>query len=97
MLASLPESNQETNEEEVAIAFSGPALLANRFYVTLTQGGLRIAFAERSATGAPVFRTAVGLAFPDAVALYKVLGEGLKQREAALKAVASAPRVAKAN
>lgn len=69
-------------QEEAKIAFSGAAVLANKFYVTLNKSGVRIAFAEAySKDEEPIFRTAVVLPIVDAVGLYKLLQEVLKVPE----------------
>jgi hypothetical protein len=61
------------SQEEHEAAFSGPAVLANRFFVHRGQM-VRIAFAEQSAENkVPMFRTAVALTLTDAVALGIVL------------------------
>jgi hypothetical protein len=103
MLSELPVSSQKSTREEIAIAFGGPALLANRSYVSLTAGGVRVAFAEQPAEGPPVFRAAVSLSFQDAIVLYRVLREAVKKPEAALaraameRAPSPPPEAAKAN
>lgn len=70
------------SDDELAIAYSGPAVLANKFYVTLTPAGPRIAFTEVHGDQKPQFRTAVVLPHPDAVALYELLGRMLKENVA---------------
>ncbi len=65
----------------------GPALFANRFFVTMTPAGARIAFAETVFTDRPTaFRSAVVLAFQDAIELKKLLESMLKPIEDALAA-----------
>jgi hypothetical protein len=104
MLSSLPEAGRKSSKEEIETAFSGPAPRVNRIMVTPDPGGLRIAFAEQPPVeGAPVFRSAVSLSFPDAISLYRVVREAVKQPEAALERAAqersasAPPKVAKAN
>ena len=67
------------SEAEVDMAYSGPAVLSNKFYVSVSGMGARIAFAEESEGRPAVFRTAVFLSLPDAVSLSKVLKELIKE------------------
>ena len=65
---------RQPSEEELEVAFSGPAILANRFYVTLGPTGARIAFAEQQSSEKDAeFRSAVILPFQDALALSTIL------------------------
>ena len=78
-MAELGELKQEATAkvataQEVLIAGGGPAIFANRFYVTLTPAGVRIAFAEQLEGALPAFRTAILLPFQDAIGLAKILG-----------------------
>jgi len=67
-------------DEEMVVAFSGPAPLANRFFITIGSSGARIAFAEQVGEKVPpAFRTAVLLPFPDAQSLVEILGALLKR------------------
>jgi hypothetical protein len=60
--------------DEITIAQSGPAVFANRIFVTATQGLARIAFTEQGLPGTiPVFRNAVVLSVSDAIALRDLL------------------------
>lgn len=62
------------SDEEMAVAYSGPALATNKFYVSITSGGVRIAFAEvNPQVRLPAFRTAVMLPFPDALTLAELV------------------------
>jgi hypothetical protein len=103
MLSELPVSTQKPTKEDIAVAFSGPALLANRSYVSLMPTGVRVAFAERPPEGQTVFRTAVSLSFQDAIVLYRILREAVKKPEAALaraamdRAAPPPPEAVKAN
>ena len=55
-----PDKPVPVSEEELQIAFSGPAVAANKVYVTLNPAGVRITFTEqRNPKVVPVFRTAV--------------------------------------
>jgi hypothetical protein len=104
MLSVLPEAGKKASKEDIETAFSGPAVLANRIVVTPNPGGVRIAFAEQPPVeGAPVFRAAVSLSFQDAISLYRVVRESVKQPEAALERAAQErsasvpPKVARGN
>ena len=58
---------------ELDIAFSGPAIASNRFFVTVGPT-VRIAFCEQlGPVIGPKFRTAVSLPIQDAVALMELL------------------------
>lgn len=61
------------SKDEMKIAFAGPAPLANRFFISITPAGARIAFAEQHGDAEPVFRSAALLDFSDAYALVDVL------------------------
>jgi hypothetical protein len=77
---------EPVKNEEMLMAFSGPALAVNRFIITIGIHGVRIAFAEQSPDGPPAqFRTAVMLPFPDAINFYKLLQDLLKEPEAAFE------------
>jgi hypothetical protein len=75
---------------EREIAGSGPALLANRFFVTLTPSGARLAFTERGTPeGQLHFRNAVILSYQDAISLYQLLRDMLKPVEDQISAANS--------
>ena len=62
-----PNTTKTVSDDEMAVAYSGAAVFSNKFYVTITPAGPRIAFTEvRPGTDMPLFRTAVVLPFPDA-------------------------------
>jgi hypothetical protein len=74
---------REASQDELKIAHSGAALLANKFYVSLGKSGVRIAFAEAySPEEEPMFRAAVVLPIMDAAGLYKLLQEVVAPSEA---------------
>lgn len=78
------------SDEELRVAFSGAAISSNKIYVTLTGAGARITFMEQlGEVVTPVFRTAVVLSYPDALALRDVLTRTLKDVEVALKSATS--------
>ena len=60
--------------EELDVSFSGPAPAANRFFVNLSAGGVRIAFTEQVPNSSKnYFRSAAVLSVGDAIELHKVL------------------------
>jgi hypothetical protein len=77
--------------EEVAAAFSGPAVLANKFYLTTMPAGARLAFCEQRQTSSlPEFRAAVIISVQDAVELMHLLNRMIGPIEEQIKAVLSA-------
>ena len=82
-------------DEEMSVAFSGPAPGANRFWVTLGQPGVRIAFTEQVPnTNQQFFRTAVTLHPTDAISLYKTLAHLLQGIERLMVSVEPGTTVA---
>ena len=76
---------------ELEEAFSIPAPSANRFFLHLGGGGLRIAFAEQVPGSKKLFvRSAVVLTQEDAGQLYKIVQEMIKPFEDALKVAQAA-------
>ena len=70
------------NDKEMGVAFSGPAPGANKFFITVGQPGVRIAFAETTPDGKEVFfRNAVTLHPLDAISLHRVMRKILKEIE----------------
>lgn len=68
--------------DELKIAFDGPALASNRFFVTAGPGGIRIAFTEQWRDDAPpMFRCAAIVPIQDAIQLKDLLERSLKQLE----------------
>jgi hypothetical protein len=66
-------TTQQASGSELDIALSGPAIVSNRFFVTLGPT-VRIAFCEQFGTEVgPKFRTAVSLPIQDAIALMGLL------------------------
>lgn len=75
---------------ESGIAFEGPALLANRFFVHLWPAGARITFAEQGLPDQPpIFRSAVLLSYQDAIELKNLLQSMLRPVEEAVAAGAA--------
>jgi hypothetical protein len=58
---------------ELNAAFSGPAVLANRFFITKIGSLVRISFTEEPPNSGPIFRTAVVLSQQDANDLAAVI------------------------
>lgn len=73
---------QPVTETETDIAFSGPAVFSNRFYISVSAVGARITFAEEAEGRPASFRTAVYLGLADATSLSKVLKALIKEPEA---------------
>lgn len=87
-----------TSDEDAQIAFAGPAYFTNRFYVTLSNGGVRIAFAEQGGIeGVYHFRTAAAMSYQDAILLYKLLQKLLKDVESSLEEMIAKEREEQAN
>jgi hypothetical protein len=74
---AMAEQVEVVTEKESAMAASGPAYAANRFYIHAVVGSwVRITFAEELFPEQfPVFRTAVVISIEDAAALAKSLGD----------------------
>jgi hypothetical protein len=73
------------SEQDLDAAFSGPAILINRFIVTLHPSGARLSFWERRAPDSPPeFRASVLLSYQDAIELSKLLTRMLQPIEAAI-------------
>ncbi len=93
----MPESETQDSEKvralsqkELEIAFSGPAVLTNRFYVTIGAYGIRISFTEVQNNDAdPVFRTGCVMCIQDGIRLKNLLQEMLKDVEAELQQIES--------
>lgn len=68
---AIPQNDPTT--ADYAVASQGAAVLSNRFYVTLSQSGARIAFCEAFPGVAEQFRTAVVLNYNDAIELADIL------------------------
>lgn len=67
------------SKNELEISFSGPALATNRFFVSISPAGMRVAFAEQhSADMEPKFRTAIIMSIQDALAMRDLLNNMLK-------------------
>lgn len=83
-----PAASKRTSvtDEEIRASFSGPAVLSNKMYLSLTGGGARIAFMEQLGDVVPpVFRTAVILSFQDAMSLRDLLARQLEGIEGEIK------------
>jgi hypothetical protein len=73
---------RKVTDEEMRAAFGGPAVHANRFFLSTLAGGLRLSFTEQhGARVAPQFRTAVIIDFAAGIALRNLLNRHLKEFE----------------
>lgn len=67
------------SDEDLRMAFSGPAPLITRAFITKMGGGVRLSFLEENPGKVPaIFRAAVFLQYPDALALRDLLIRNLK-------------------
>ncbi|MEP0708649.1 MAG: hypothetical protein ABJL17_08975 [Parvibaculum sp.] len=65
---------------ELTVAYSGPSFASNKFYVSMTPEGVRIAFTEvHPNIPGPQFRTAVMLSYNDGVSLMLLLRDMFEQ------------------
>jgi hypothetical protein len=70
------------SDGDLQAAFGGPAFASNRFFVTISSGGTRIAFTEQWKDGQPpLFRCAAILSFEDGIRLKNLLSKMLKPIE----------------
>lgn len=70
------------SQEEAQAAFSGPAPMANRFYVHIAPNGVRITFCEQgSVDSGYYFRSAALVSIADARSLRDLLTELLEGEE----------------
>lgn len=77
-----PPARAPVSDEEMRIAFGAPALYSNRFFVTVQNGFVRMAFCEQEpTTGVLLPRSALCLQGHDAIALRRLLEEMLKPLE----------------
>lgn len=79
---------QPVSEAEFDVSYSGPAYAANRFFVFLQPGGVRITFAEQPKPDkSSLFRAAVMLSHQDAINLANILKTMLAPIEAQIAKV----------
>lgn len=88
------EKSREVSEQELTIAFDGPATAVNKFYITITEMGVRIGFTEQFGEAVkPKFRAAVAMSFTDAQGLadllHKMLEKHVRRVEVALEELES--------
>jgi len=68
------------SDEDYKAMYSGPAVATNRFFLTITQDGARLAFMEQYGEKVPAqFRTAVSLSFANLQHLRDLLDRQLKR------------------
>lgn len=74
-MAAEPNENErpKISEREMEIAFSGPAIYTNKFYVTVGGAHARIAFTEARKEGDPQFRSAVSMTLEDLFKLRDII------------------------
>lgn len=88
--------SRSLSDEEIDIALEGPAISANRCFISLGSSGVRITFTEQVGDRLPKFRTAVMMPVQDAISLKTVLTRLLGEIEADLeKQIAAAKDAAK--
>lgn len=76
----------QVTDEGLRVSFSGPAVRANKIYLSMTSGGVRIAFLEQHGDPVPLaFRTAVILSVQEALSLRDLLAHQLEGIEVDLK------------
>lgn len=63
-----------TGNEDLSISISGPCVFSNKFFLTGGNGIVRISFCEQQ-NDSLFFRNSTIMLFPNAVALYDVLGK----------------------
>jgi hypothetical protein len=74
-----PETTAPVTDQELIIAFGGPAFHTNKIYASLLPMGVRVAFMEQLGDKVPAtFRTAVFLNLQDAFALRDLLSKVLE-------------------
>lgn len=85
---SEPEDTERLHEPdawEFETAFSGPAPLANRWFITTHNATVRLGFCEQyNEAHSPQFRAAITLDHHDALALAETLYTFMKRRDAAI-------------
>jgi len=75
-------SRRPLSEEELEVAWSGPAVHSNRFYVNMGPT-IRLSFCEQATPNArPLYRTGVVMSIQDAIALANLLKDMLREVEA---------------
>ena len=80
----VPAIVQPVTDEQLKVAFSGPSYAANKFFITIGQSGVRMAFTEMTPNSEDVsFRTSVTMHPLDAIQLRRVLSVMLKDFEKA--------------
>ena len=82
MSVEVPGTLEAVTPEQLKVAFSGPSYAANKFFITIGQTGVRIAFTEITPNSEDVsFRTSVTMHPLDAIQLRRVLSLMLKDFE----------------
>lgn len=84
------EEGRPLTEEELKIAYDGPAIAANRCFIVLAENGVRITFAEQDRGGIIHFRNAVALSIQQGISLKDTLSRLLGDVEKQIAAVEAA-------
>ena len=86
-----PVEVQPVNVQEMEVSMSGPAVYVNKFIISISPAGTRIAFAEQGPDMPPVFRSAVLLNLADSFALAGLLKQLLDQNVTVVQTPAHQP------
>jgi hypothetical protein len=91
----MPEEKQAgpeaVNDALLNAANAGPAILTNRFVISIGPYGVRVAFMEQTkGVETSAFRSAVVMSHQDGILFYKLLRDLLKNVEGTLEAAAAA-------
>ena len=82
-MAEEDKEKPKVSEAELNVLLSGPAVLANKMYVTGHQAGARITFCEQlGANTVPVFRSAVYIGYAELESLIGLLQKAMERIEA---------------
>ncbi len=82
--------NPGITEEELSVAFEGPAVNASRVFVSLMPSGVRLSFVEQHQSTPLRFRGAFIVPLPVAISLKDVLTNQLADLEVQIKAATEA-------
>lgn len=75
-------------DAELKAAFDGPALASNRFFITVGENGVRLAFTEQWKDGEPpIFRCATIISIQDAIQFRNLLSNMLAPFEQQINSV----------
>jgi len=77
----MADESRPLTEQELSLAYEGPAVSVNRVLITIGVAGVRIAFVEHGKDVPPQFRTAIVMPIQDAISFKNVLAEMLTDIE----------------